>query len=94
MPGSDLLDSSRNVTWAYQRDMIAALSMGRYKISKAYMMQCYSAYIGNDGSGNKIDYGDEWRKVAVHFYGYRGVNFMMIDFGKRGKRRGRKGKRR
>ena len=94
MPGSDLLDSSRNVTWAYQRDMIDALSMGRYKISKAYMMQCYSAYIGNDGSGNKIDYGDEWRKVAVHFYGYRGVNFMMIDFGKRGKRRGRKGKRR
>ena len=53
-----------------------------------------SAYIGNDGSGNKIDYGDEWRKVAVHFYGYRGVNFMMIDFGKRGKRRGRKEKRR
>ncbi len=94
MPGSDLLDSSRNVTWAYQRDMIDALSMGRYKISKAYMMQCYSAYIGNDGSGNKIDYGDEWRKVAVHFYGYQGVNFMMIDFGKRGKRRGRKGKRR
>ena len=36
----------------------------------------------------------QWRKVAVHFYGYRGVNFMMIDFGKRGKRRGRKGKRR
>ena len=79
--------------WTYQRELIDAIQAGGYKIASAYMMQCYSAYKGQDRYGNNVDYDAAWRKVAVRFYGYKGVNAFMIDFGSRGKRKFRHGRR-
>jgi hypothetical protein len=34
-----------------------------------------------------VDYDAAWRKVAVKFYGYKGMNAFMIDFGSSGKKK-------
>ena len=73
--------------WTYQSELIAGIQAGGYKISSAYMMQCYSAYKGLDRYGKNVDYDAAWRKVAVKFYGYKGMNAFMIDFGSSGKKK-------
>ena len=73
--------------WTYQSELIAGIQVGGYKISSAYMMQCYSAYKGLDRYGKNVDYDAAWRKVAVKFYGYKGMNAFMIDFGSSGKKK-------
>jgi len=75
--------------WTYQRELVEGIEAGGYKIAYAYMMQCYSAYKGLDENGNSVDHDADWRKVAVHFYGYRGVNAFMIDLGGGKKKRRR-----
>ena len=73
--------------WTYQSELITGIQAGGYKIASAYMMQCYSAYKGKDSSGKNVDYGAEWRKVAIRFYGYRGMNVLLKDFGSSGKKK-------
>lgn len=82
--------------WTYQSELIGGIQAGGYKIASAYMMQCYSAYKGQDSYGNNVDYDAAWRKVAVKFYGYKGMNAFMIDFGSsdKKKRKPRHGRRR
>ncbi len=77
----------RDQDWTYQSELITGIQAGGYKIASAYMMQCYSAYKGQDSSGNNVDYDAAWRKVAVKFYGYKGFNAFMIDFGSHGKKK-------
>ena len=86
----------REKDWDYQEQLIHGLQAGGYKIASAYMMQCYSAYKGQDSYGNNVDYDAAWRKVAVKFYGYKGMNAFMIDFGSsdKKKRKPRHGRRR
>lgn len=56
-------------------------------------MQCYSAYKGMNKDGERVDYDSAWRKVAVKFYGYKGVNAFGIDFGNKSKKHRRHGRR-
>ena len=84
---------------AYRREMVRTdNTMGSDPIvlPTAYMMQCYSEYKGLGRYGKNVDYGAAWRKVAVKFYGYKGKNVFMIDFGSCGnkKRKPRHGRRR
>ena len=93
MSSSSLAPTEEGITWTKQDVMIDALSKGGYKISKAYMMQCYSAYKGMNKDGDPVDYDSAWRKVAVKFYGYKGVNAFGIDFGNKSKKHRRHGRR-
>ena len=77
----------RDQDWVYQDQLIHGIQAGGYKIASAYMMQCYSACKGFDSNGDPIDYDAAWRKVAVKFYGYKGMNVFMIDFGSSGKKK-------
>ena len=56
--------------WTTQDKLIEAIKQGKYKVSRAYMMQCNSA------AG---EYDDKWRSVAVDFYGYKGMNVFGLD---------------
>ena len=40
-----------------------------------------------------VDYDAAWRKVAVKFYGYKGINAFGIDFGDKSKKHRRQGRR-
>ena len=70
-----------------QKELIDAIQYGGYKIASAYMMQCYSAANGVDMNSEPIDYDAAWRKVAVKFYGYKGMNVFMVDFTSSGKKK-------
>ncbi len=77
MPGDVYV---KGKTYTNQGTIIASVRRGGYKISKAYMMQCYSAYKGLTPDGRNVDYASDWKNAAVHFYGYKGLNAFMIDF--------------
>lgn len=64
--------------WRLQ--IISVVMAGRYHIREANMMQCYSHMVLNR-NGQKIDFQEEWAKVAIHPFGYRGTNFCGIDVG-------------
>ena len=63
-----------------QMQIISAVKAGGYRIREANMMQCYSHMVLNR-NGQKIDFQEEWAKVAIHPFGYRGTNFCGIDVG-------------
>ncbi len=44
-------------------------------------MQCFSAFKGVDDFGKPHDFRGDWNKVALHFYGYDGMN--ILGFGGR-----------
>lgn len=77
----------REIDWTYQEQLIFGIQAAGYKIAYAYMMQCYSACNGFDMNDDPIDYDAAWRKVAVKFYGYKGMNAFMIDFGSSSKKK-------
>ena len=63
-----------------QLQIISAVKAGGYHIREANMMQCYSWTTINI-KGVPIDFEQKWGDVAIHPFGYRGVNFCGIDFG-------------
>ena len=67
-----------------------------YKIAKAYMMQCYSAYKGVTPKPDvrRVDFGAMWRSVSVRFFGYVGENVLLLDVVPSRRRRRRGGRRR
>ncbi|HCE43884.1 MAG TPA: hypothetical protein DET40_10085 [Lentisphaeria bacterium] len=103
----DITDSG-NTEWITQIQVLLALDGNGYKISKAYAMQCYSAYSGRfevpqdmaeqyknfgfsvipspiDSPANNpvvdVNWESAWKKRALYFYGYKGINAMLLDLG-------------
>ena len=83
-------------TWTDTDTVVALVKQNGYKIAKAYMMQCYSAYKGITPKPDvrRVDFGAMWRSVSVKFFGYVGENVLLLDAvpSRRPRRRG--GKRR
>ena len=75
-PQRDLM----NVKTINQNTIIKKLQDGKFKIAKAYMMQCYSEYSDPVLKRGGKDFQTEWRRTAIRFWGYEGVNVLMIDF--------------
>ena len=68
--------NERSIT---QQNLMECLQSGGYRVAKAYLMQCYSLYSGLDCDGKNVDYQRGWADTAVYFYGYKGMNVMMVD---------------
>ena len=68
-------------TWTDTDTVVALVKQNGYKIAKAYMMQCYSAYKGVTPKPDvrQVDFGAMWRSVSVRFFGYVGVNVLLLD---------------
>ena len=83
-------------TWTDTDTVVTLVKQNGYKIAKAYMMQCYSAYKGITPNPDvkQVDFGAKWRSVSVKFFGYVGENVLLLDVvpSRRPRRRG--GKRR
>ena len=83
-------------TWTDTDTVVALVKQNGYKIAKAYMMQCYSAYKGVTPKPDvrRVDFGAMWRSVSVRFFGYVGENVLLLDVVPSRRRRRRGGRRR
>jgi RHS repeat-associated protein len=70
-----------------QREVLAAIDGNGFQLSKAYVMQCYSGFVGNltdPNTGNVVsyDWDAEWRKrVFGKMKVYHGLNVLGLDTG-------------
>ena len=69
----------------HQTRLTTSIRSKGYRIARANMMQCYSAIpFGSipveQYKEMPFDYTAEWKKTAVKFFGYEGMNIIGIDF--------------
>lgn len=86
---SSMRPKKHGVDWIFQSELFPHVDSNGFRLSKIYMMQCFSAYKGyvevqysSRSSGfYSVDYASEWKKRAVDggFFGYQGVNVLGWD---------------
>jgi RHS repeat-associated protein len=59
--------------YIYQSSLISALKKQKFRLAKAFLMQCYS------GNNELVNWSKQWHKVAQDPYLYTGQNWLMID---------------
>ena len=70
--------------WIFQRELFPILDRNHYKLSKVYMMQCYSKQNVNDrgvnyDEFNSIKQEEEWIRRTIYFKGYYFLNILGFD---------------
>lgn len=63
----------------YSWELFPYVDSSGYRFARIYMMQCHSKAVLTRGPREGMNMEEQWRKRAVDFFGYGGLNIMLFD---------------